>query len=725
MRRFDFWMNEKGLSDEEATTLVQSFLWASQKPGVGDFVVALLQRDMGGLVIRNKLFGRRIIARWLQILVDDRTDTSYFAILEALLHSHYDFQHLLNLYPALRNSEVGQKVYVLLVDAKVENDLAALKASRRLHALTADRERLQLIHEQIQTLYNNFAERHTTDKAGLSTLHRDVESALGALENAQAILLQEDLSGRPYDKTTEDALVTANELSVTLIDRLRNNLKDSDDLLAQFLLRKWLMDVMSTYLEFVKLANVPQSIKLQHSIRKQLDTIGNIHAFIQEDQFQKAKSDGTVPSSMALAGRQGKNKLDGDISGKGVSATSPKLKTIFADIDGAEAARLQQEAQRQKIQFYVVDDADGAFIKRIGNKILVNTARTDLSEATRLTALIHDIEGHDWAFVQEALGRPYAAEDVDIYEAYAMAVAEFRKIPNRARRLQAVLGAFKALSILEISGQADASVSVGNILKSSGLPAERVAIVRNSVNALLNTKFGREPVSTALADDEFSSDAPLARLEEHLRQLADLEEVPTFASGWMYWTTVLPASDFALPSSQYSSNPGWWMRLGTTWAGDAAERANNQKEFAAQIDRVLAALKLIKTRPGQLDAAAAADLAQRILAARLRMIVLDQDLDDVYSSLDDFAAHYPTLKKPMQSLVERIKPYIEAQQGSSSVIVSGNRKLFSEMALQAIGAEETYDQAARRQLKQYAQSMVERNVLTKRQSTARVSGKTS
>lgn len=57
----------------------------------------------------------------------------------------------------------------------------------------------------------------------------------------------------------------------------------------------------------------------------------------------------------------------------------PQLADILKGIGEDELKKLDEAAKMQGLIFNVVSDPGGAFIKRIGNEILINAARTDLS----------------------------------------------------------------------------------------------------------------------------------------------------------------------------------------------------------------------------------------------------------------------------------------------------------------------------------------------------------
>ena len=153
--------------------------------------------------------------------------------------------------------------------------------------------------------------------------------------------------------------------------------------------------------------------------------------------------------SMALAGRYGANDLrrigiragESDIE----NLTDSRLDDILAGIPRGERLQLNNAARRQGVTFTVVEDPAGSYIKRMGSEILLNRARRTLAPQHKVTALIHDIIGHDWETVAQMWGMPADAVPMDVYEVYALCVGELRNIPNLNDRVRHALRVLQSL----------------------------------------------------------------------------------------------------------------------------------------------------------------------------------------------------------------------------------------------------------------------------------------
>jgi hypothetical protein len=106
-----------------------------------------------------------------------------------------------------------------------------------------------------------------------------------------------------------------------------------------------------------------------------------------------------IPTSYALSGRHGQNELTWPKKAKPVEFS--KLTWLLDGLTYETLARLSKASATQHLTYYVTNDPQGPLMLRRGNEILVNEARSDLRAAVRLNALFHDIEGHDWEWVEK------------------------------------------------------------------------------------------------------------------------------------------------------------------------------------------------------------------------------------------------------------------------------------------------------------------------------------
>jgi len=207
-------------------------------------------------------------------------------------------------------------------------------------------------------------------------------------------------------------------------------------------------------------------------------------------------------TSMALAGRNGARDLqtlpassdDDNIP----ALTDNRLDQVLAGVDPQERRRLDVLAQQQEVSFALTPDPNGAFIKRQGNKIWINSSRPELSGELITTALIHDIEGHDWNFIATTLGQSAENIDSETYEVIALALAEFRNIPDDTVRVRHALRTYRAVL--------DKGILCSSILPRPAREVDNEDIEESALKVLKARRrylsAARQPRSPRLSDAE-------------------------------------------------------------------------------------------------------------------------------------------------------------------------------------------------------------------------------
>lgn len=386
-----------------------------------------------------------------------------------------------------------------------------------------------------------------------------------------------------------------------------------------------------------------------------------------------------TPDSLALAGRHGFNELTWPKKPTPVDPNDAQLAWLWGGIPTEDAEHLLAEINRQGIVLFTTEDSQGAFMRRRGNQILINSARQNLTARTRETALLHEVIGHDWEAVQKLLkAEEFDPADADLYEAYAMAVAEFAHLSPRRTRIQAVLNAFDTLAKLEDSAPNTETPSLGSHF-SNGMSNHRRSKIMETLEALF-------PEDSTEQNDE----DVWTRFRAHLTTLASMEMVPHWSSSSDYWATTLVGGDV--------SDSRWWVRLGWQWAQRAAF-TRDLATYQAQIRLILGALDQFRSAPAQDNPRKSVRI---LLSYRLRLLVLESNDSPakIRDVLSDFAAHYPELKPAFDVAIGKINQRAAALAERGSYDYSS--RTFIELALQDIGVFPSYEEAAALELEKRA-----------------------
>lgn len=146
-------------------------------------------------------------------------------------------------------------------------------------------------------------------------------------------------------------------------------------------------------------------------------------------------------TSSSLAGRRGRRSLGASLTSKSFSFGSKRLDFLRRGLSKEDMQLLTSEASRQEIRFIPVYRLGGPLMRRVMGKpfIFVNSVSTSWNLRTRRLSLQHEIIGHDTEFIDRVLGITYSKDTAPLYEAYALAVAEFSHISDFEKRIDAVL----------------------------------------------------------------------------------------------------------------------------------------------------------------------------------------------------------------------------------------------------------------------------------------------
>lgn len=398
--------------------------------------------------------------------------------------------------------------------------------------------------------------------------------------------------------------------------------------------------------------------------------LGRANAMVK--RWTGSLSKRAIPDSLALAGRHGFNDLKWPAKPQAIEAKDAALKWLWAELPPAVVKELEFEITRQGITLHATHDPEGALMRRKGNQILINTARPDTTAAVRETALRHDVLGHDWDKVMKLLkAKEFNPEDADIYEGYAMAVAEFRHVEARQERVQAVLNAFATLGALDDSSLNGKTQSLRELTKK-GLSDERRVVVMKTLEALLPD-----------SPKEDSDDAAWERFKGHLRDLTNLglEVIPTWTGSTHYWATTL--RDIT-PSR-------WWLKIAMETAFSLS-RSQTLREYTTNIDYLISAVEYFRAPP-KVTAENRVKVIRTLLKYRLDLLRFRQNvLEQGIHQLKEFANYYPDLKDDMLSEIEAIASAQRKADLPKEIPMTD--AIFIEIALQTIGALPLYEQAA-------------------------------